>query len=126
MSTGADPILRAKSEAGSSLDEMALVECIDEGLGVLGKDDNRKIYWRLMLVEKMKENGSASKGILRDPDSFHKAIGDTFGIGAWAIERAISREIKSRFELEEIETGNLVLMIKMAMKKIQDIQDDDD
>lgn len=105
---------------------MALVECIEDGLGVLGKDDDRKMSWRLLLQEKMKENGTSNKGILRDPQGFQKAIQNTFGIGAWAIERAISREIKSRFHLDEVETGNLVLMIKTAMRKIREQEDADD
>jgi hypothetical protein len=68
-----------------STDEMALLDCIDEGLGVLGRDDERKVYWRLLLIEKMKESGANDKGILRDPDGFLNAVEETFGIGAWAI-----------------------------------------
>jgi len=98
---------------------MVLVECIDNGLGVLGKDDQRKIYWRMLLQEKMKENGTSNKGILRDPEGFQKTISDTFGIGAWAIERAISREIKAKFKLETIETGSFVLIIRTAMQIIR-------
>jgi len=109
----------------TTLDEMALIECIDEGLGVLGRDDQRKVYWRMLLIGKMKENGTSDKGILRDPEGFLKSIEDTFGIGAWAIERAITREIKKRFELDPTETGSLVTIIKAAMHKISELQDDD-
>ncbi|HXQ91907.1 MAG TPA: hypothetical protein VN739_02800 [Nitrososphaerales archaeon] len=102
----------------NTLDEMALIECIDEGLGVLGRDDQRKVYWRMLLISKMKENGTSDKGILRDPEGFLKSIEDTFGIGAWAIERSITQEIKRRFELNAVESGSLVGVIKSAMHKI--------
>jgi len=107
------------------MDEMTLIECIDEGLGVLGRDDQRKVYWRMLLISKMKENGTSDKGILRDPEGFLKSIEDTFGIGAWAIERAITQEIKKRFELDPVESGNLVLTIKVAMRKISMLNDED-
>jgi hypothetical protein len=97
---------------------MALIECIDEGLGVLGRDDQRKVYWRMLLISKMKENGTSDKGILRDPEGFLKSIEDTFGIGAWAIERSITQEIKRRFELDIVESGSLVGIIKSAMHKL--------
>jgi len=108
-----------------SLDEMALLDCIDEGLGVLGRDDERKIYWRLLLIEKMKESGANDKGILRDPDGFLKAVEETFGIGSWAIERAITQEVKKRFELRELESNNLVVVIKAAMHRISEIRNSD-
>ena len=104
---------------------MALIECIDEGLGVLGRDDQRKIYWRMLLISKMKENGTSDKGILRDPDGFLKSIEDTFGIGAWAIERSITQEIKKRFELGTVESGSLVGVIKAAMHKISQWENSD-
>ena len=107
------------------MDEMALIECIDEGLGVLGRDDQRKVYWRMLLIGKMKENGTSDRGILRDPDGFLKSIEDTFGIGAWAIERSITQEIKKHFELGPVESGSLVLTIKSAMQKISKLKDDD-
>jgi hypothetical protein len=109
----------------TTMDEMTLIECIDEGLGVLGRDDQRKVYWRMLLIGKMKENGTSDKGILRDPDGFLKSIEDTFGIGAWAIERSITQEIKKRFELDSMESTNLVSAIRSAMHKISKMKDDD-
>jgi hypothetical protein len=109
----------------TTLDEMDLIECIDEGLGVLGRDDQRKVYWRMLLIGKMKENGTSDKGILRDPDGFLKSIEGTFGIGAWAIERSITQEIKKRFELDPMQSTGLVLTIRSAMHKISELQDDD-
>jgi hypothetical protein len=103
---------------------MALIECIDEGLGVLGRDGERKVYWRMLLISKMKENGTNDKGILRDPEGFLKSIEATFGIGAWAIERAITLEIKRRFELNNVESGSLVAIIKAAMHKISQLDDE--
>jgi hypothetical protein len=120
--------LEIQSRASSlveSLDEMALLDCIDEGLGVLGRDAERKVYWRLLLIEKMKESGASDKGILRDPDGFLNAVEDTFGIGAWAIERAITQEIKKRFELRTLESINLGVVIKAAMHKIAELNDDE-
>jgi len=110
------------SSLADSLDEMSLLDCIDEGLGVLGRDDERKIYWRLLLIEKMKESGANDKGILRDPNGFLKAVEETFGIGSWAIERAITQEVKKRFELHELESNNLVVVIKAAMHRISEIE----
>lgn len=109
----------------ATLDEMALIECIDEGLGVLGRDDQRKVYWRMLLIGKMRENGTSDKGILRDPEGFLKSIEDTFGIGAWAIERSITQEIKKRFELDPTQSGGLVSAIRSAMHRISELQDDD-
>jgi hypothetical protein len=108
-----------------SLDEMALLDCIDEGLGVLGRDAERKVYWRLLLIEKMKESGASDKGILRNPDGFLSAVEETFGIGSWAIERAITVEIKRRFQLQSVESNNLVIVIKAGMHKISEIQNAD-
>jgi len=108
-----------------SLDEMALLECIDEGLGVLGRDAERKVYWRLLLIEKMKENGASDRGILRNPEGFLGAVEATFGIGAWAIERAIVVEIKRRFQLQDVESSNLAVVIKAGMHKISEIQNAD-
>ncbi|MDA4130913.1 MAG: hypothetical protein OK457_09095 [Thaumarchaeota archaeon] len=108
-----------------SLDEMTLMECIDEGLGVLGRDTERKVYWRLLLIEKMKESGTNDRGILRDPDGFLNAIEQTFGIGAWAIERSITVEIRKRFGLQSLESNNLVVVIKTAMHKIAEINNED-
>lgn len=109
----------------ATLDEMDLIECIDEGLGVLGRDDQRKVYWRMLLIGKMKENGTSDKGILRDPDGFLKSIEDTFGIGAWAIERSITQEVKKRFELDPLSQGGLVSTIKTAMRRISEMQADE-
>jgi hypothetical protein len=109
----------------ASLDEMDLLDCIDEGLGVLGRDPERKVYWRLLLLEKMKESGASDKGILRNPDGFYNAVEETFGIGAWAIGRAITREIKNRFELQALESNNLVVVIKAGMHRISEIQNAD-
>ena len=108
-----------------SLDEMTLLDCIDEGLGVLGRDAERKVYWRLLLIEKMKESGANDKGILRDPEGFLNAIEATFGIGAWAIERAITQEIKKTFSLQGLESNNLAIVIKTAMHRISEMKDDD-
>jgi hypothetical protein len=110
------------SSQATFIDEMTLLECIDDGLGVLGKNDQQKIYWRLLLQDKMSEAGGSAKGILRDPEGFARAIEETFGLGAWAIERAISWEIKRRFELESMESTKLVDMIKAAMRKIAEIE----
>ena len=78
----------------------------------------------MLLIGKMKENGTSDRGILRDPEGFLKSIEDTFGIGSWAIERSITQEIKKRFELDPIQQGGLVATIKSAMHKISDLEDD--
>jgi hypothetical protein len=116
---------KQSSALAGALDEMALLECIDDGLGVLGKNDQQKIYWRLLLQGKMSEASGNVKGILRDPEGFSKAIQDTFGLGAWAIERAISWEIKKRFGLENAESMKLPEIIKSAMKRIVESEEED-
>jgi len=102
----------------SSPGEMALLDCVDRGLGIFASDHQREIYWRNELLTKMEENGSSGKHILRDPEGFQKAIQDTFGLGAWAIERAISRDIRKQFDLESSESRNLISAIKAVGGKI--------
>ena len=93
---------------------MALLDCVDRGLGIFASDQNREIYWRNELLSKMEENGSTEKNILRDPEGFQKAVEDTFGLGAWAIERAITKDIRKQFDIEPSESRSLVSAIKAA------------
>ncbi|HXQ93192.1 MAG TPA: hypothetical protein VN739_09325, partial [Nitrososphaerales archaeon] len=98
--------------------EMALLDCVDTGLGIFASDHHREVYWRNELLAKMEENGSKEKNILREPENFQKAIEDTFGLGAWAIERAITKDIRRQFDLESSESRDLVSAIKAVGSKI--------
>jgi len=104
--------------------EMALLDCVDTGLGIFASDHHREVYWRNELLAKMEENGSKEKNILREPENFQKAIEDTFGLGAWAIERAITKDIRRQFDLESSESRDLVSAIKAVGSKISTEQEE--
>ena len=97
---------------------MALLDCVDRGLGIFTSDQQREVYWRNELLKKMEENGSTEKNILKDPEGFQRAIEDTFGLGAWAIERAITKDVRKQFDIESSESRNLVSAINAAGRKI--------
>ena len=103
---------------------MALIECIDEGLGVLGRDDQRKIYWRMLLISKMKENSTSRRGILRDPEGFLKSIEDTFRNRCVGNRTVNHSRDKKKFKLDIVESGSLVAVIKAAVHKISEWESD--
>src|SRR5579862_7036174 len=102
----------------SSPSQMALLDCVDRGLGIFASDHNREVYWRNELLAKMVENGSREKNILRDPEGFQTAVEETFGLGAWAIERAITKDLRKQFDLEPSESRSLVSAIRAAGSRI--------
>jgi geranylgeranylglycerol-phosphate geranylgeranyltransferase len=112
------PIEPKSYPVNSTLGEVALLDCVDRGLGIFASDHQREVYWRNELLAKMEENGSKEKNILREPENFQKAIEDTFGLGAWAIERAITKDIRKQFDLESSESRNMVSAIKAVGGKI--------
>ncbi len=112
------------SERGSKVgtavhpfDKNDLLECIDTGLGVFASDEYRAVYWRNKLISEIKPGSSNVDDVLRNPDAFLKTIEGTFGLGAWAIERAVTREIRLRFQLEPSESRGMVAAIKSAMSE---------
>lgn len=107
------------------MDEYELVNCIDRALSVFGENIKHRIYWQL--TQGMAQY-SQSRGILKDPEIFVKVLKDTFGMGMWAIERQIIREITSSFKLEALEEDDLVSMMNKAHKKIlaMEIQNQND
>ena len=96
-----------------------LIECIDRGLRVFASDEARSIYWRNFLASKIgSENSSPEDRVLEDPEGFLKSIEKTFGLGAWAIDRAITKEIRTRFDLEPLESRSMVPAIRAAVGKL--------
>jgi geranylgeranylglycerol-phosphate geranylgeranyltransferase len=98
-----------------------LIVCVDKGLGVFASDDYRAVYWRKKLIAQISSQNPTEDDILRNPESFLQAIETTFGLGAWAIERAITKEIRNKFELEPAQSRGLVQAIKTASGRFPDV-----
>ncbi len=97
------------------MDEYEIVNCIDRALTVFGENVKHQIYWQV--TQDMSQLGH-TKGILKDPEIFVAALKETFGVGMWAIERQIVREIRTSFELEPEEGDNLTSVMGKARKKL--------
>jgi geranylgeranylglycerol-phosphate geranylgeranyltransferase len=95
-----------------------LVECVDDGLLVFASDKYRAVYWRNFLISKVEPENSTAQVIVRNPEGFLKAVEDTFGLGAWAIERAITKEIRIKFQLDPSESRNMVAAIQVVAKSL--------
>lgn len=99
-----------------------VISCIDRGLRVFASDEDRSVYWRKTLGAKIIQSGSATDAILSNPEAFEKSIEDVFGLGSWAIDRAITKEIRQRFDLEPTESRTMVKAIKAAVAKLPKTQ----
>jgi len=100
-----------------------LIECVDRGLRVFASDEVRAVYWRNYLATKIGgDNVSPEDVILKDPEGFLKSIEETFGLGAWAIDRAITKELRARFDLEPSESRSMVFAIRAAVAKLPQSQ----
>lgn len=97
-----------------------LTECVDQGLRIFASDATRAIYWRKKLVSNVYPQDV--EGILQNPAGFQVAIENDFGLGAWAIERAITKEIRTRFQLEPSESRDMVSAIRTVAGKFHDSQ----
>lgn len=98
--------------------ERDLIDCVDKGLLVFASDGDRAAYWRSYLVSKTEPRDPNDIVILQDPYGFQKAIEDTFGLGAWAVERAITKEIRNSFHLEPSESRGLISAIEIARNRL--------
>lgn len=105
--------------AKTAADKNDLIECIDRGLRVFASDEARAEYWRNFLANKITPETSAPDNrILENPTGFLKAIEDAFGLGAWAIDRAITKEIRVAFALDPKESRGMVQAISNAVAKL--------
>jgi geranylgeranylglycerol-phosphate geranylgeranyltransferase len=99
-----------------------LIECVDDGLLVFASDRFRSVYWRNFLISKINPDIPSKDLVVKNPEGFLKAIEDTFGLGAWAIERAITKEIRTRFQLEPSESRSMVTAIQAVARNIPESQ----
>jgi geranylgeranylglycerol-phosphate geranylgeranyltransferase len=100
-------------------DKKDLIDCIDRGLRVFASDEARAEYWKTFLASKITpETSSPDDRILENPSGFMASIEETFGLGAWAIDRAITKEIRVKFALEPQESRGMVQAIGNAVAKL--------
>jgi geranylgeranylglycerol-phosphate geranylgeranyltransferase len=105
----------------STITKTDLLACIDRGLRVFASDSERSVYWREFLAARIGP-GNSLEVILRDPNGFQKATEETFGLGAWAIDRAITSELRNRFDLEPAESRGMVAAINAAKARLPGVQ----
>ena len=108
------------SEARSKLD--VLLGCVDDGLRIFASDKYRAVYWRNFLISKVDPANPSAETIILNPSGFMQAIEDTFGLGAWAIERAITKEIRTKFQLDPSQSRNLLDAIQAVSKNLPHVQ----
>ncbi len=106
-----------EKSSAPTLNKDDFIKCVDKGLGVFASDEYRAVYWRKYLISKIGPENATENDIVRDPEGFLKAIEDTFDLGAWAIERAITKELRIRFDLEPSESRGLVSAIRTIPNK---------
>jgi hypothetical protein len=75
--------------------DWAILECIDNALGVLGENAKFTLYWKLLIIGNLDKSG-----IVQHPELFINALEKTFGLGSWAIVREIALKLKLRFKLK--------------------------
>lgn len=99
-----------------------LIGCVDKGLLVFASDGDRAVYWRNFLLSKAQPENPSDDVILQNPLGFQNAIEDTFGLGGWAVERAITKEIRNDFDLEPSESKGMVSAIETARSRLPQLQ----
>jgi len=95
--------------------EQRILQCIDDGLGVLGDSTKRVVYYNLS------KNGLKKIEIPAKPQTFCKGLAKIFGEeGAIMIEKCIVEKLQTSFELKpqpEISLAKTVNIIKIRQKK---------
>ena len=104
------------------LSKGVIIACIDKGLRVFASDEDRSVYWRKTLAAKIIGSGSDTDAILQNPEAFEKSIEEVFGLGSWAIERAITKEIRQSFDLEPSESRTMVAAIRAALARLPETE----
>ena len=95
-----------------------LLECLDAGImAFAGCDIHRTIYLKKNLASKIIAYRARDGDVFRNPKIVEKAIKNTFGPDAEAVERAVAKEIMIRFGLDPSESHNLVSAIHAASDK---------
>ncbi|MDG6994564.1 MAG: hypothetical protein JRN52_01465 [Nitrososphaerota archaeon] len=92
--------------------DATILECIDDGLNVLGSSAKVAIYYYLAQNEKLSHGQ-----IAREPERFVKALEHMFGAGTETIVRIISQRIVAHFELDANEDSFLPDLVDMARVK---------
>jgi hypothetical protein len=96
--------------------DWAILECIDDALGVLGENAKFTLYWKLLVIGNLDKSG-----IVQHPELFINALEKTFGLGSWAIVREIALKLKSRFKLKsDSEDISVVIRAIRASKLTND------
>jgi hypothetical protein len=96
--------------------DWAILECIDDALGVLGENAKFTLYWKLLIISNLDKGG-----IVQNPELFISALEKTFGLGSWAIVREIATKLKSRFKLKsDSEDISVVIRAIRASKLTSD------
>jgi len=101
-----------EGSSASKLNKDDFIECVDRGLCVFASDEYRTVYWRKFLISKIGPENATEDDIISNPQGFLKAIEETFDLGAWAIERAITKELRNRFDIEPSESRGFVSAVK--------------
>ena len=95
--------------------EQRILQCIDDGLGILGDSTKRVVYYNLS------KNGLKKAEIPAKPHTFCKGLTKIFGEeGAIMIEKCIVEKLQASFELEpqpDISLAKAVKIIRIRQKK---------
>jgi hypothetical protein len=87
--------------ANTTLDydpESKLLDCVDRGLDVFGKDVKNVIYWRFSTIY-----NSEKKDIPKKPELFTESLRAFFGERAFSVEEAIVASIISSFHFSQLD-----------------------
>jgi len=87
-----------------------ILQCVTKGLDAFGPSVKQTVYWQLLVVYNLKPSD-----IVNFPETFVKALENMFGAGAVAIERAITLEFKSNFQVK----SSLPVRFIPALKEIE-------
>jgi len=90
-----------------------ILECVDQGLDILGQNVKQFIYFHLA---KMKPR-VPFRDIVLKPESLTTGLEDMFGIGAKVLEDSMIKEIKAHFDLSLEQCKDLRTAIIEARRK---------
>ncbi len=72
-----------------------VLQCIEKGLNTHGPSIKQSVYWKLLTEYNLKLSE-----VVDHPREFVQALDSMFGAGAVLIERAISREMITHFQID--------------------------
>ncbi len=94
---------------------MIVLQCIQDGLSVLGEDGKAVVLW----LWETKRGLSAQK-IPSHVGEFSKLLQDTFGAGARILENHITLEIARTFNLPSDMVSDLIGSVETAREKFNE------